>query len=408
MPVYQYKALDSKGKSISGIIDTESAISAKQKLRASDIFTTEIKEVYAKDDSDESKATPSFSFFSRVSQSEIAMITRQLSTLVGAGFPLVSAIATLIPQSSSTSFRKILSQIKDTIEEGSSFAGALSLYPDTFSPVYINMVRAGETAGTLEIVLEQLADLMEKQQSLNDQIKSSMFRPILQTIMAIAVVYFMLTYIVPRITTIFERMDRILPLPTRILINLSNFLQSYWWLILILMVIFFYAFNRIKKSPKGKYTLDKSVISLPFIGQLQKKIEAARFSRTLGSLLENGVPMLSALDIVKNVVGNVLIADTVETAAKEVEKGNGLGRSLEASKLLPHLSIQMILVGEQSGHLESMLNKVADVYEKDVESTMTAMTSLLEPIIMLLMGILVGFIILSIVLPILEINQLVR
>ncbi len=408
MPVYQYKALNQKGKTVSGIIDTESATSARLKLRASNIYPTEIKEVYATDDAGESKSSPALHFFSRVSQGEIAMITRQLSTLVGAGFPLVHAIATLIPQSESTAFRKVLSQIKDTIEEGSSFAGALSLYPDTFSPVYINMVRAGETAGTLEIVLDQLADLMERQQELNDKIKSSMFRPILQTLLAIGVVYFMLTYIVPKITGIFEGMNRVLPMPTRILISASQFLQSYWWLLLGLIIISFVTFSRIKKTTKGRYSLDKSYLTMPFFGQLVKKIATARFSRTLGSLLENGVPMLTALGIVKNVVGNVLIADVVEMATKEVEKGNGLGRALENSKLLPHLSVQMIQVGEQSGHLEAMLSKVADVYEKDVESTMTSLTSLIEPISMLFMGIIVGFIMLSIVLPILEINQLVR
>jgi len=197
MPVYEYKALNEKGKTVSGIIDTESALSARQKLRATKIFPTSIKEVYAEDLSTEPKSISFGRIFSRISPSEITMITRQLSTLVGAGFPLVSAISTLIPQSKSYSFRKILSQIKDAIEEGNSFAGALSLYPETFSPIYINMVRAGETSGTLEIVLERLADTTEKTQLMINKIKSMLAYPVVMALIAAGVLFFLLAYIVP-------------------------------------------------------------------------------------------------------------------------------------------------------------------------------------------------------------------
>lgn len=408
MPVYEYKALNEKGKTVSGIIDTESAVSARQKLRASSIFPTSIKEVYAEDTPQEASSISFGRIFSRISTSEITMITRQLSTLVGAGFPLVSAISTLIPQSKSHAFRKILSQIKDAIEEGNSFAGALSLYPDTFSQIYINMVRAGETSGTLEIVLERLADTTEKSQLMINKIKSMLAYPAVMALIAMGVLFFLLAYIVPRITSIFADIDQALPGPTRFLINASEILKSYWWLFLILIVGMIFLFRRIRKTAKGKYAIDKFILRMPFIGPLSRKYAVARFSRTLGSLLENGVPLLSALEIVKNIVGNVIIAETVETAAQEVERGHGLGKALEASQAFPHLSVQMIQVGEQSGQLEPMLEKIADVFENEVESVLTALTSILEPIIILVMGGVVAFIVLSIVLPIMEMQQLVK
>jgi len=228
MPVYEYKALNAKGKSVTGIIDTESAVTARQKLRASQIYPTEIKEVYATQKSTGKPGSISLSLlFSKVKKSEITMMTRQLSTLVGAGFPLVSAISTLIPQTRSHIFKKILSQIKDSIEEGSSFAGALSVYPETFSPIYINMVRAGESSGTLEIVLERLADITENQQALTNKIRSMLAYPAIMTVIGSGVLFFLMAYIVPRITTIFKDVDRALPTPTRVLITTGDFLNAY-------------------------------------------------------------------------------------------------------------------------------------------------------------------------------------
>lgn len=408
MPVYEYKALNAKGKTVSGIIDTDSASAARQKLRASNIFPTEIKEVYAENSRKTKPAGAFQKFFSRVRQSEITMITRQLSTLVGAGFPLVSALATLIPQTRSQAFRKILSQTKDAIEGGSSFAGALSLYPGTFTPIYINMVRAGESSGTLEIVLARLADIAEKQQALSHKIKSILAYPAVMSLIAVGVLFFLLAYIVPRITTIFTDINQALPTPTLVLLAISDFLKVYWWAFLLLAVAAVFVLRAMRRSEKGRYTLDRFFLGLPIAGSLIRKLAVARFARTLGSLLENGVSMLVALDIVKNIVGNVIIADTVEASSKDVEKGNALGKSLESAATFPNLAVQMIQVGEQSGELETMLNKVADVYENEVETSMVAMTSLLEPVIILVMGVVVAFIVLSIVLPIIEMNQLIR
>ncbi len=202
-------------------------------------------------------------------------------------------------------------------------------------------------------------------------------------------------------------MNQVLPAPTRFLIAISDSLKAYWWIILIAIAGAAVTFRSVRKMTKGRYFIDKTILSLPIIGLLIKKLAAARFSRTLGSLLENGVPMLSALEIVKNIAGNIVISDTIEDAAKEVEKGQGLGTALAEGKILPDLSIQMIQVGEQSGKLEAMLNKVADVFENEVESSIATMTSLVEPVMLLIMGAIVMFIVLSILLPIFEMNQLV-
>jgi len=409
MPIYEYSALNIKGKTVNDIIDAESIGTARQKLRAANIYPTSIKEVYdtASDKKDEIPYLSKL-FSKKVKQPEIAMMTRQLATLLAAGFPLVSAIYTLIPQSGSAIFKRILSQIKDAIEEGSSFADALALYPDTFSDMYINMVRSGESSGTLELVLERLADISEKQQALNNRIRSALTYPVLMFIMGLLVLYFLLAYVVPRITTIFSDMGQVLPAPTRFLIATSELFQSGWWVILLGILLIVIGFSRLKKSDKGMYWYDKTKLTLPGFGSLTTKLAVARFTRTLGTLLENGVSLLQALRIVKNIVGNRLIAESIETAATDVEKGGGLGKSLEAAHIFPHISIQMIQVGEQSGELETLLNKVADIYENEVETTVVGLSTLLEPVIILFMGVIVLFIVLSILLPIFEMNQLIR
>ncbi len=407
MPVYDYTALDIRGKTTSGIIDAESAPAARQKLRSSSIFPVSVEEVQETTSKDDSPTFSVRNVFSRVKRSEISMFTRQLATLVGAGFPLVSAIDALIPQTKSNGLKRTLSQIKDSIVEGKSFADALSPYPDIFSSLYSNMIHAAETSGTLEIVLDKLADITEKQQALKNRIQSALAYPIFMTLLGTVVLFFLLTYVIPSVTSIFSDMNQVLPAPTRFLITISDSLKAYWWIILITIAGAAVAFRSVRKMTRGRYFIDKTILSLPVIGLLVKKLAAARFSRTLGSLLENGVPMLSALEIVKNIAGNIVISDTIEDAAKEVEKGQGLGTALAEGKILPDLSIQMIQVGEQSGKLEAMLNKVADVFENEVESSIAAMTSLVEPVMLLIMGAIVMFIVLSILLPIFEMNQLV-
>ncbi|MEE8430963.1 MAG: type II secretion system inner membrane protein GspF [Candidatus Desulfatibia sp.] len=407
MPVYEYKALTQKGKTTSGIIDAESPIIARQKIRALKTFPVAVKEVHDSPTKKESRTLSFARHFQRVTPSEVAMLTRQLATLISAGFPLVPAIDILISQTRSNAFKRQLAKIKDSIVEGNSFARSLSLYPRSFSELYVNMVHAGESSGTLEIVLERLADITEGQQALKQRIRSALAYPVLMTFIGTVVLFLLLTFIVPSITSIFTDMGQALPAPTIFLINTSAFFKKYWWLILALGAAMLIALRSIVNTSKGRYLLDKSMLLLPGSGLLVKKLAVARFARTLGSLLENGVSMLTALEIVKNIVGNQLIANVIEDAAKEVEKGQDLGTALAESKIFPDISIQMIIVGEQSGRLESMLNKIADVFEGEVESSVMSMTSLIEPLMILIMGIAVGFIVLSICLPIFEMNQLV-
>ncbi|MBU1170584.1 MAG: type II secretion system inner membrane protein GspF [Proteobacteria bacterium] len=408
MPVFEYTALNAKGKNVSGIVDCESARVARQKLRATRIFPVTIKELSHPTKKTEKGSLPAFRPFARVSNSEITMMTRQIATLLTAGFPLVTAIDTLIKQTGSPAFQKIISRVKDSIEEGKSFAAALSDYPGTFSQVYINMIRAGEASGTLEIVLERLADISESQSALTSKIKAALVYPLFMAFIGTVVLFLLLTFVVPNMTTIFSDMGQTLPLPTRILIGTSDLLSTWWWIIALLFAGAIYGFTTFKKTEKGALMVDRFLLNLPIVGDLVTKLAVARFSRTLGSLLENGVSMMSALEVVKNVAGNIIISKTIAGATKEVEQGHELGVALSATKTFPFLCIQMIKVGEQSGELETMLNKVADVYEKEVEVSLVSMTALLEPTIILLMGVVVGFIVFSICLPIFEMNQLIK
>jgi general secretion pathway protein F len=249
---------------------------------------------------------------------------------------------------------------------------------------------------------------MENQQKLKNKISAALAYPILMALFGTAVLFFLLAHIVPSITTIFVDMNQVLPAPTRFLIATSDFIKSYGWLLLLLVAVLVGFYTIIKKTVRGRYAVDRLKLRLPLFGPLLTRFAVARLTRTLGSLLENGVPLLSALNIVKNITGNVLITEAIEVAAEDVSEGQPLAASLDKSRLFPGLSIQMIQVGEQSGALENMLYKVAAVFENDVEASILRLTSMLEPVMIMVMGVVVGFIVLSICLPIFEMNQLIR
>ena len=407
MPVYDYEALDTKGKTVTGIIDADGAQAARQKIRAMGSFPVTVKEVTDGETSKETRGVSFQSLFSRVKPAHVSLWTRQLATLTGAGFPLVTALTTLVSQTKIHGFTKIVARIKDSIVEGNSFASSLTLYPSVFSQIYINMVRAGETSGTLEIVLQRLADIMEKQQELKSRIQTAMAYPILMTAIGTLVLFFLMTFVIPNITTIFVDMNQALPTPTRFLIAASDLFKRFWWLLVVVIVAGLVALKAFRKTERGLVTTDRIMLSMPVMGMLLKKIAVARFSRTLASLLENGVTMLPALEIVRNVTGNVVISSLIEKASSEVEKGQGLGLSLAADDVFPDLAVQMVQVGEQSGELESMLYKIAEVYENEVQSSIMSMMAMLEPVMILVMAVVVLFIVLSICLPIFEMNQLV-
>jgi len=410
MPVYEYKALDIRGKNLKGIINAESLSAARQRLRETSLFPFDLRETSAEEKTriPGSRSVGTF-LFKRVGLREVSIMTRQLSTLLGAGLPLIAALEALISQTNNPQLKKTLAQIKEEINEGSSLALSLSHYPKIFSQFYINMVRAGEASGALDIVLERLADFNESQQALQGKIKAALAYPLFMFLIGSIVLFFLTTFIVPKITGIFSEMHQTLPGITVFLISVSGFLKSFW--IAIVLIIFVtsaglkYAFT---KTIRGQYLRDRIKIKIPLFGPLIHKMAVARFSRTLGTLLQNGVPMLTALSIVKNVVNNRLIEDAIAEAARDVEEGQSLSATLLRSKLFPPIVIQMISAGEHSGILEKMLYKIADSLENEVESDLTMLTSMLEPVMILVMGLLVGFIVISILLPIFEMNQLIR
>jgi len=405
MPVYEYTALDVKGNTRSGIVDADSPAGARQKLRAAGNYPVAIREAASLS---AQQSTLFFGRFRRVGHSELAIMTRQLGTLMTAGFPLVAALDALIPQTRSALLKNQLTRIKDAIVGGSSFSQALSAVSQTFSPLYINMIRAGESSGTMELVLDRLAEMIEKQQQVSQRVTSAMTYPIFMTLIGAGILLFLITYIVPTIAALFADMKQVLPAPTRMLIAASRILKTWWWSIPIAAVLIILCLRHALNTVSGRQTIDRGLLWLPVMGEFLCKLAAARLARTLGLLLENGVSLLSALEIVKSIAGNVLIADAVEAAAIQVRQGQGLAGSLDATRRFPALFIQMIQVGEQSGALESMLKKVADLFENEVESTLLRMATLLEPVMILVMGVMVGFIVLSICLPIFEMNQLIQ
>lgn len=404
MAVFEYNALNQKGKKTSGIIDAESISAAKEKLNLQNLFPVSLEKIEAKM-SKNKRSKFHLPVFTRISSSEITMFTRQAATLLSAGFPLVKAVATLAPLTKTKAFQRILSRVKDAIEEGNSFAEALAAHPEAFSPVYINMVRAGESSGTLEIVLERLADFSEKKEDTQKKIQTSLAYPLFMAFFGFLVVVFLLVYIVPTITNIFKNMNQALPLPTQMLLYISDFVQNFWWLIIPAPAIIMVCFYLIRKTEKGGTIIDKAIISMPVTGTLIKKIIAARFSRTLGSLLANGVTMMTALEICQTISGNRIVANLIKKAATTVEQGGMLGATLEKSNAFPPLASQMIKVGEKSGEMEKMLEKSAELFDRDVQNAVSAATSVLEPVIILLMGVVIAFIILAVCLPIFEINQ---
>jgi general secretion pathway protein F len=408
MTVFEYTALVPNGKTVSGIVDADSAAAARQRLRARQIYPVTLNEVA---DAGPQKKTAAYRWtriFSRVRPQEVSVMTRQLAILINAGFPLVTAMDTLLAQVKAPAFRRVLAGLKDALLEGSSFAEALAQYPAVFSPLHVNMVRAGEKSGTLEIILTRLAEINEKQMALATRIRTAMAYPVLMTFVGAGVLFILMTFVIPTITSIFEDAKQVLPAPTRFLIAASDLLQQFWWAFGLAIIAGLVAFRIFKATDRGTRLWDRVRITTPGVGTLVRRMAVARFARVLGSLLANGISLMPAMAIVGSVTGNVLLAEAVDRAAKEVEKGHGLAPALENQEMFPYLSIQMITVGEQSGELESMLERIADVYEAEVESTVVRLTSLLEPVMILLMAVVVGFIVVSICLPIFEMNQLVR
>lgn len=404
MSVYEYKAINSAGKKISGLIEAETELHAKNKLRHSDSYPITIKE------SNKTTSTKNRNLkllLKRVSIDEIHVFTRQLATLISAGLPLITALDTIANQAENSSLKQIILNIKASINEGQSLADSLADHPRHFSPVYINMIHAGEASGTLSVVLERLADFGESQQALNGKLKAALIYPVFMAFIGTAILILLITYIVPNITQVFDDMEKVLPLPTQLLLGLSSALTQYWWLILLLFAAIVILVKQFLKQESGQSMRDFIKIKFPIIGSVAHKIILARFSATLGSLVQSNVELISSLVIVKALVNNVHLAQVIEKTIEDVQKGASITKSLTHSPWFPPMLVQMLAVGEQSGSLAQMLDKAATAYEREVDTAVSGMTSLIEPIMIAGMGIAVGFVVLSILLPIFEMNQMI-
>lgn len=417
MPVFEFKGFDAAGKSIKGVRDADSAKGLRALLKREGVLATEVNESggdTTKPGKKGSKASGgvlgkevSFTFLQRVSSEDIGITTRQLATLLQAGVPMVDSLNALIDQTDNAALKRILSQVKTQVNEGTSLADALAKHK-VFDHIYVNMVRAGESSGTLDVVLERLADFKEGQAKIQGEIVGALMYPLIMVFVGFVNITIMFTVVVPRITKIFEHAKVQLPITTRILIFTSSTVKNYWWLILILMVGTVFLFRRWINSEKGRAQWDAITLKLPIFGSLRRMIAVSRFARTLGTLLSSGVSLLVALDIVKNVVANAVLARVIETTSDAIREGEEIAPPLKRSGEFPPMVIHMIAIGEKSGQLEQMLNRVAIAYEQRVDVRLKSLMSLLSPLLILVMGGAVGFIVFSILTPILQMNTLVK
>jgi len=409
MPVYAYKGLSSSGRGVSGIIDADNPKGARVKLRRDGIFPTDVVEEHRQPKTTTPGSGFTFrQFFERITPQDLALLTRQLATLVGAGLPLVDCLSALIEQTENARTKRILSQVREQVTEGTALADALKGQPRVFTDLYVNMVRAGEASGALDTVLMRLADYTESYAALRDKVRSALTYPVLMAVVSTAILFFLLSYVVPQVTKIFSENQAKLPLMTTILLGISGFMQEYWWLLLGTIIIVVISVRLSTRTTAGRLRYDRYVLSIPYAGKVLRKLALARFARTLSTLLNSGIPLLTSLDIVKNVVSNTVIAAAIEEARASIREGQSIAPPLKKSGLFPSMLIHMIAVGEKSGELEQMLAKAADSYDNEVSSAITAFTSIFEPMMILIGGAVVLFIVLAILLPIFELNQLVR
>lgn len=406
MPVFAYRGLAANGRSVAGVVDADSVRTARGKLRERGIFPTDLAEEEPVVKRRLGDYLPSFG--RRIPPTELSLLTRQLSSLLGAGVQLVDALGALADQSARPVTKRLLSQIRERVREGTSLGDALAAHPETFSDLYIGMVRAGEAAGALEVVLNRIADFNESQAEFKAQVTHALTYPIIMVCVGSAIMFFLMGYVVPQVATIFQQNNAALPLPTVILITISNFISSYWMLLLLMIVGTIAAIMYALSTKRGRRFYDTWLLRMPYIGGTVTRVLCARFSRTLATMLQSGVQLLPALASVKHVITNALLADAVEESRTSIREGHGMTHPLAQSGLFPPLLIEMIRVGERTGEVESMLERVADTYEREVERSLNQLTTLLEPLMTLAMAGIILFMMLAILLPIFQLNQLMK
>lgn len=398
MSVYACTVRDSKGQQLTKDIEAESLAQARSKLREQGLFPIDITEKQGGGDI----LAPLNRFLEKrqkVKLKELVIFTRQFSTMVNAGVALLRALNIMTEQAQSKAFKRILTRISDGVEEGSSLSESMKEHPRVFSKLYVSMVSAGEVGGVLDDVLERLALFLESQAKLIGQLKAAMTYPSVVFFIAITIFIFLLYFVIPIFKEMFDSMKVPLPGFTMLLINMSNWIKTGWWMLLLGVGGTVYGLIAFVKTPLGRAQFDNLALNAPIFGNIVRKVAVARFTRTLGTLLKSGVPLMTCLEITQDTAGNVHIAAGIAKVREAVSEGEGMTKPLEQTKLFPPMVTQMIAIGEESGSVDAMLNKVADFYDEEVEQAVKSLTSLLEPLMMVLIGGMVGSIIIGMYLP---------
>ena len=414
MPLFAYSAVDAQGKTHQGTLEANSAADAAAAIKKKGQFPTNISETTA---AASGKATgKGFSFkFSlgggggtgKVPGKTLTVFTRQLSTLISAGLPLLRSLRTLGKQEKDANLKKIMAGISESVEGGTTFSEALSQHPKAFNKLYVNMVKAGELGGVLEIVLTRLAEFAEKSQRIKGKVTSAMVYPLVVLTIAVGIVTFLMLFIVPKFEAIFKDMlgGRPLPFITQVIMDLSRFIQGNFLLIAGVIIVAVFAARFAMKMPGVAAAADNYKLKIPLFGDMLTKTSVARFSRTLGTLVSSGVPILQALNITRDTAGNLRVSKAVESIHDNVKEGESMVTPMEASGIFPPMVVSMVQVGEETGQLPDMLTKVADVFEEEVDNAVSGLTSLLEPVMIVLLALVVGTIVVALFLPLITIIQ---
>jgi general secretion pathway protein F len=405
MPIYDYKALSSDGKNQRGIIEAENQKSARLKLKKQNLMVVSIAEKSA------TRPTSSASMpfvGNRVSGREIAMMTRQMASLIKANIPLVEALNAMVDQTEKPALKVILAQVRQDVNEGSSLAKAMTKHPRIFDTIFVNMIEAGESSGTLSLVLVRLADLKETQMRLRSKIISGMTYPVLMMVVAFSLMIAIFTFVIPKLTKVFESMNKPMPTTTKFLMMVSEVIVNWWFLFAGAGFIAFWLFKRFINSPDGRPKWDAFKLRMPMVGGLVRMIAITRFASTMATLLGSGVPILTAMNIAKNLVGSEPIAKAVGTARENITEGQSIAEPLRKSGEFPPLVIHMIAIGEKTGELPDMLKNISETYEEQVNAKIEGLTALIEPLMIVGMGAAVGFIVLSVFMPMMDLSNISR
>ncbi len=406
MPVFSYEAVLQNGKRVKGIIDAESPRAAVLRLKQKNQVPIRITE-----ETFLPSEAPTTTFWSRmwhhVSLKETMILTRQLAILLRAGLSLTGALTAMITQMKNPYLKGVLTNIRERLSEGSSMHEALAGYPHIFSPLYVESIAAGEESGRLGEVLLGLSDYLSRQISLRNRLISSLAYPVIMGLVAFGVFVILMTYVLPSVSEIFKTIHQPLPYTTRLLLHVGKLVENYGYLIPILLGVGLIAFLRFRRTPRGKRSIDFLWLKIPYVGQWVIKSQISRFARTLSSVLESGIPLVKALRLTRGVITNMVLRETLDDVIRQIGEGQPLGRALQRLSWMPSVVVQMIAVGEESGDLEEMLMRVAEMYEEETEAALKTVLSVIEPVMILVMGGLVGWIVISVLLPIFNMNQFI-